>query len=44
MSGTNQYCARIDVSKNTLEIAFSCMTDQLTMPNNIDGFTQLSVS
>ncbi len=41
MSGTNQHCAGIDVSKNTLDIAFSGMTNQSTMPNDLEGFTKV---
>ncbi|MBK0019546.1 IS110 family transposase [Kosakonia sp. S42] len=41
MSGTNQHCAGIDVSKNTLDIALSGMTTQSTMPNVLEGFIQI---
>lgn len=41
MSGTNQHCAGIDVSKTTLDIAFSGVTNQSTMPNDLEGFTKV---
>lgn len=41
MSVSNQRCAGIDVSKDTLDIAISNIASQLTVPNGTDGFTQI---
>lgn len=43
MSGSNQRCAGIDVSKGTLDIAISATASQFTVPNDTDGFNQILI-
>lgn len=41
MSVSNQRCADIDVSKSTLDIAISSITQQFTVPNEDGGINQI---
>jgi transposase len=41
MSVSNQRCAGIDVSKNTLDIAISNIAQSFTVPNEDGGFNQI---
>lgn len=41
MSGSNQHCVGIDVSKGTLDIAIGSNASLFTVPNDTGGFSKI---